>query len=59
MDLPPSRRPMAPLRRRDLLGGDDVFVGRPRNYVELDPERLAAHVFRVKQPPAPDAEKAP
>jgi starch synthase (maltosyl-transferring) len=38
-----------PFQVEDLLGGGSFLWHGPRNYVELDPEVLPAHVFAVRQ----------
>lgn len=38
-----------PYQVHDLLGGGRYLWEGPRNYVELDPRVLPAHVFRVRR----------
>jgi starch synthase (maltosyl-transferring) len=38
-----------PFQVHDLLGGGRYLWEGPRNYVELDPASLPAHIFRVRR----------
>jgi starch synthase (maltosyl-transferring) len=39
--------PLKPFQVHDLLTGAHYIWNGPRNYVELNPHRMPAHVFRV------------
>jgi len=41
--------PRQPYQMRDLLTGACYLWSGPRNYVELDPQRLVAHIFQVRR----------
>jgi starch synthase (maltosyl-transferring) len=44
-----SIQPDQPYLLHDLLGGDRYIWQGPRNYVDLDPHVLPAHLFAVKR----------
>jgi len=41
--------PRQPYQMHDLLTGARYLWSGPRNYVELDPQRLPAHVFQLRR----------
>jgi len=42
-------KPDQPYEVHDLLAGATYRWQGPRNYVELDPKKIQAHIFQVKQ----------
>jgi starch synthase (maltosyl-transferring) len=52
VDLPLSElniETMRPFQVHDLLSGQRFLWSGPRNYVELDPKKIPAHVFRLRR----------
>jgi starch synthase (maltosyl-transferring) len=46
---PPERDPQRPFQAHDLLSGARYLWHGERNYVELDPHVVPAHVFRIRR----------
>jgi starch synthase (maltosyl-transferring) len=52
VELPLERfgmHPQQPYQMHDLLGGARYLWSGPRNYVELDPQVVSAHIFRLRR----------